>query len=498
MAKPLRPDSEPSPSGTARTSFFAIFPSVVLPVFLAIVDQTIVATALPGIAGDLGHVESLAWVVIAYLIAVTVSSPVYGRLGDMLGRRRLMFVALGLGVCGTIVAAAAPSFDILLVGRVVQGLGGGGLMTLTQALVGEAVPPRERAKYQGHLATIALTSNAFGPVVGGLLTEHFGWRSVFLVNTPLWILAIMLVLRLPDRKGSGEKFSFDFPGLLLYASFTIAVLLGLQYVQKLDSVSIGTALALLLAAIAFLVLLVLRERSARAPLFPPTVVSNPSIWRSDGLAACHGAILVSMITFSPIYFHVVHGVSIAQTGLLLLPMTVALATGSLATGRIVSWSGYTAIFPSWGMLVVTLLLASLALSAPALSAVQTSLLIGLTALFMGSVMGVVQVTVQVSAGQSMLGTAAATVQLSRSLGASFGTAAVGTVLFVTMRTMDPQAAEIMTSILERGGDVAAVSRLAAAQAQSVIGDAFRFGFATMAVFAAISSILAWSIPLRKI
>jgi predicted MFS family arabinose efflux permease len=371
-------------------------------------------------------------------------------------------------------------------------------MTLTQALVGEAVPPRQRAKYQGYLATVALTSNAFGPVVGGLLTELFGWRSVFLVNTPLWLLAIMLVLRLPDRRGSGEKFSFDFAGLVLYASFTIAVLLGLQYVQKLDVASLGTALALLLAAIAFMVLLVLRERSAGAPLFPPTVVSNPSIWRSDGLAACHGAILVSLITFSPIYFHVVHGVSIAQTGLLLLPMTIALATGSLATGRIVSWSGYTAIFPSWGMLVVALLLASLALGAPMLNAFQTSLMLGLTALFMGSVMGVVQVTVQVSAGPSMLGTAAATVQLSRSLGASFGTAAVGAVLFVTMRMMDPQAAEVMTSILQRSGDVPALAQATGLQARSVIGDAFRFGFATMAIFAAISSLLAWSIPLRKI
>ena len=497
MAKPLRPDPEPTSSGAAGASFFAIFPSVVLPVFLAIVDQTIVATALPGIAGDLGHVESVAWVVIAYLIAVTISSPVYGRLGDMLGRRRLMFVALGLGICGTAAAAMAPSFEFLLAARVLQGLGGGGLMTLTQALVGEAVPPRERAKYQGYLATVALTSNAFGPVVGGLLTEHFGWRAVFVVNSPLWALAIMLVLRLPHRKGSGEKFSFDFAGLLLYAGFTIGVLLGLQYVQKLDSASLGTALALLLAAIVFLVLLVLRERSAAAPLFPPVVVRNPSIWRSDGLAACHGAILVSMITFSPIYFHVVHSVSIAQTGLLLLPMTVALATGSMTTGRIVSRTGYTAVFPSWGMLVVTLALLFLALSAPLLNALQASALLGLTALFMGSVMGVVQVTVQVSAGPSMLGTAAATVQLSRSLGASFGTAAVGAVLFISMRMMDPQAADIMLAALQRGGSATAASPVVA-EAGAVIADAFRLGFATMAIFAALSSILAWSMPLRRI
>ncbi len=183
----MKDDIEPkTPTGRL---FLTVFPSIMLPMFLAIVDQTIVATALPAMAASLGGVERVSWVVVAYLVAGTIAAPVYGQLRDVYGGKRMMFVALGIFLASSLLCAASASMEMLAFARVLQGLGGGGLMTLSQALIGETIPPRERARYQGYLAGIMVTSSTFGPVAGGLLTHYFGWRSVFLVNLPLGIIA---------------------------------------------------------------------------------------------------------------------------------------------------------------------------------------------------------------------------------------------------------------------------------------------------------------------
>src|SRR6204780_522212 len=183
----------------AGPTFLAIFPSIMLPMFLAVVDQTIVATALPSIAAATGEVERASWIVVSYLVASTIAAPIYGKLGDAFGRRRLMFVALGVFIGASVLCAASPTIELLALARVLQGLGGGGLMTLSQALVGEAIPPRERARYQGYLAGVGISANAFGPVAGGFMAQHLGWQSIFLINLPLGLLAPVLTLRLPSH-----------------------------------------------------------------------------------------------------------------------------------------------------------------------------------------------------------------------------------------------------------------------------------------------------------
>jgi MFS family permease len=169
--------------------FLTVFPSIMLPMFLAVADQTIVATALPAIASSLGEVERVSWVVVSYLIANTIAAPVYGRLGDSFGRRRMMLAALALFVIGSLLCALAPNIEVLTAMRVLQGFGGGGLMTLSQALIGETFPPRERGRYQGYLAGVAVSSSTFGPVAGGYLTQALGWQSIFLINLPLGLVA---------------------------------------------------------------------------------------------------------------------------------------------------------------------------------------------------------------------------------------------------------------------------------------------------------------------
>src|SRR5260370_12629590 len=178
-----------------RSLFLHVFPSIMMPMFLAVIDQTIVATALPEFAASLGGFERVSGVVISYLVAGTVAAPVYGQLGDVFGRRRLMFVALPIFLAASLFCAFATSIEMLTLGRVLQGLGGGGLMTLSQALIGETVPPRERGRYQGYLAPVALSSNPLGPVAGGSLTHHPRWRSRFLIHRPLAPAVVLLSLR---------------------------------------------------------------------------------------------------------------------------------------------------------------------------------------------------------------------------------------------------------------------------------------------------------------
>jgi MFS family permease len=493
----VTPDAGQQPIGFK--AFLALFASIMVPMFLATIDQTIVAAALPAIAGDLGGVDRVSWVVIAYLVAATVAAPVYGRLGDLLGRRRLLFVALTVVIAASALCGLAQSVEMLTVFRVLQGLGGGRLMALSQALIGEAVAPRHRVRYQGITATIGVSSGAFGAVAGGFLTEHFGWRSVFFVGIPIGLVAIGLALRLPARPGTGKAFRFDTAGALLFAIFISAAMVMLHSLQEFDTRALLPLVGLLSLAVAAALALVWREKRAADPLLPLGLLRNPTIWRADALAACHGGVLVSLLTFLPIYLRVVHGAAAGSIGLLLLPVATLVSVGSMLTGWMVSRTGRTAIFPSVGLLAATLLLLILALTSPYLELPALAGLLAVNALFMGTVMGVVQVTVQSSAGPGFLGTAAASVQFSRSLGSALGTAVVGAVLFAGLSTVDIEAGRLFGAIVQEGPDALAMlsPERQAAIALEIAG-AFRAAFLTMAVIASIGLVLAWSLPLRRI
>ena len=230
-----------SPESATIPGFFTIFPSIMLPMFLAVVDQTIVATALPAIAAGTGEVERVSWIVVAYLIAATIAAPIYGRLGDAFGRRRLMFFALALFIVASVPARPSPTIEWLTLARVLQGLGGGGLMTLSQALVGETIPPRERARYQGYLATVAVCANTFGPVAGGYLTEHFGWQSIFLVNVPIGLDRHRADLPAEARRRRAAiEWRADPGGLIQFTLFVATTLLALEQAQHVNLSTLPT------------------------------------------------------------------------------------------------------------------------------------------------------------------------------------------------------------------------------------------------------------------
>ena len=494
------PEPDPSPSGAKQVRFLTIFPSIMLPMFLAVVDQTIVATALPAIAAATGRVERASWIVVAYLVAATIAAPIYGRLGDAFGRRRLMFAALAVFIVASVLCALAPTIELLTLARVLQGLGGGGLMTLSQALIGESIPPRERARYQGYLATVAMTANSFGPVAGGYLTEHFGWQSIFLVNVPIGLGAVALTWRMPSHTSAEpHQWRADPGGLILFAIFVATTLLALEQAQHVNLAALPVAGALLVAGLVALIWLVRHENRAPSPLIPLGLLRMPAIWRSDAMAAFHGAALVSLVTFLPVYLEVVRGASPSETGLLLVPLTLGIGTGSLLTGRLVHKTGLTTAFPVAGLGLVTINLLVLALWAPDLGNVAFGGLLLWNGLFMGTVMGVVQVTVQSASGPRRLGEAAASVQFSRSIGAAFGTALVGTLLFAMLALRNPESTRVFAAMVESAGN--AMSGLNAAQraaAQADITLAFRAAFLLIAGFTTAGFFLALSHPMRRI
>ena len=483
-----------------RGLFFRVFPSICLPMFMAAVDQTIVATALPQIAASLGDVERIGWIVVAYLMATTIAAPVYGRLGDVLGRKRLLLVALAVFVAASVACALAPTLLWLIVARVAQGAGGGGLMTLSQALVGETVPPRERVRYQGYLAAIFMVSSTFGPVAGGWLTARFGWPSVFLINLPLGAVAAVLALRLPARAGGAPgRVRFDWIGLTLFTGFVAPLLLALERAQHIAVAALPGIAALVALAVASLLLLLRQERRTASPLIPVNLLRDGAIWRADAMAACVGATIVGAVTFMPIYLQVVRGAGPGQVGLLLLPLTVGIAVGALLTGRAVARTGRTAVYPSCGLAVVTGCWVLMALGAGWVPLGWLPAVFLLMSLTLGTAMPIVQVTVQIAAGSANLGAASASVQFSRSIGAALGTAAVGAVLFATLAWHDPAVASVFAELVERGP--ALLDTLPAAQravlAEDIAG-AFRAAFLVIAGFSGVGLVLAWSLPMRRI
>lgn len=492
------PETPQAPS--TRRLFFTVFPSIMLPMFMAMGDQTIVASALPAIAGALGDVERVSWVVACYLVAVTIAAPVYGYLGDLFGRRKLMFVALAIYMTSSMISAFAPSVPLLSISRFMQGLGGGGLMALSQALIGEAVPPRQRGQFQGYLAGIAVTASAFGPVAGSFLTEHFGWRAVFFLNIPTGIVATLLTMRLHARPGNKQAgWHFDVLGLVYFVSVVVPLLFALDQVRRFDMTRLPTILAVLAVATVALVLLIRREASIESPLLPVKLLRQAAIWRADLMAVCHGATLVSLVAFMPIYLRAVRQATSAQTSYVLLSITAGIGLGSVLTGRIVTRTGKTMIFPSIGLMVGTCTLIAFAVISPQLTIPQLAALLVLNSFSMGSVMGVIQVTVQTAAGPRALGQAASSVQLSRSIGAALGTATIGTVLFASLAWRDAEAAQLFSAILQSGP--AALEQLHPDRRLEVTAEvarAFRTAFLTLACFTSVGALLAWTNPMRRV
>ena len=502
----MMPDSVTHPSGTglppAPFPVWRIFPPILLPIFLAVVDGTIVAAALPAMAGAFGEVERVSWVVASYLVASTVAAPVYGRLGDAFGRRRLLLAALALFVAASVLCSSARGILSLTAARALQGFGGGGLMVLSQALLGENVPRRQLGRAQGVLAAVIVVSSTFGPVAGGVLTQFFGWSSVFLINLPLGGLAMLLALRLPAKAGAGSKGSFDWAGLLLFAGLVVPLLLALEQLQRASAATLLAAMASLGVSLLCLLLLLRQERRAAQPLFPLQMLRHPAMWRVNAMAACSGALLVSEATLLPIHLQAVDGASAAGTGLLMLPLTATVGIGSFATGWLVTRTGRLAIFPSLGQSAAAIGLLLVAFFSRDVSAALgpwgLPAMLAVVAVFQGTAMPVAQVIAQSLAPPAMLGAAAASVQLSRSIGSAAGVTIVVGALFAALGRDGATAAVFADMVRHGPAALAALPNATRAITAAHIDGGFSVAFAAVAAFATMNAVLAWTLPLRRL
>jgi MFS family permease len=487
------------PADTAR-QFWRVFPSVMLPIYMAVGDQTVVASALPAIAGALGDVERVSWVIIGYLISSTIAAPVYGYIGDVFGRRLLLFVALAIFMIGAICCAFAPTMDTLIAARVLQGFGGGGLMSMSQALLAEVIPPRERGRYQGYNATVFVAASAVGPVMGALLTAQFGWHSIFYINIPVGIIAFALIFRIQNRSLARQPgWSFDYPGLIYFVGFIVPLLLALEQIRRFDTQGSVTMVALATGAILSMLLLIRHSRRAAHPILPVGLMKQTAIWNAQAQIVCHGAMMTALIAFIPLFLRVTGVGDLQDVGFTLLLFSFFIALSSISVGWAVTRTGRTMVYPAIGMGFTALIFVWFALYAAGLTIKGIYVAMAVLAIAMGPVMTVAQVTIQSVAGRKLLGAASGSVQLARTVGAVFGTAVFGTILFATLAIKDPEAAPMFGRILNMGPEaLAAMSAPRRAEIMAEIVTGFRYGFLLLAGIAALSCILAATNPSRRI
>ena len=415
-----------------RARFRRLFVAVMVPMFLAAIDQTLLATATPVISHELGGLRDTSWLAVAYLLASVVMVPLYGRLGDRYGRRRLLLLAVALFSLGSLGCGLAPNFGTLVAARVLQGLGGGGLMTLSQALIGEVVSPRQRARSQGYFAIVFTLASVGGPLIGALVVQHASWRWLFLVNLPLCALAAWrLGSLLPDDQQHEQKGRADVTGMVL---FGLAMSLSLYWLSsaghRFDWLS-GASLGLLGIAAVFWTLLLRAERrlEARAeqPFLPVELLRLPAVRYAVLTVVGFASTMFAMVFYLPLYLQLSLGLDPAESGLLLLPLTAGIVGGAASTGRLIVRFGRPTLIPRFGLPLAALALLGMALAPP-----EKPILIALgflTGLGLGSVMSVMQIVTQTAAGPARLGAAAATMSLSRTLGSALGASAFGALIF---------------------------------------------------------------------
>jgi len=407
---------------------------LMLVMLMAALDGTIVATALPTIATDLGGLNHISWVATAYLLAETVVTPLYGKLGDQYGRRIVLQIGLIIFLVGSVLCGLSGNFDQLIAFRAVQGLGGGGLMVSAQAAIGDVVSPRERGKYQGLFGGVFGVATVLGPLVGGFLTTQLSWRWIFYINLPVGIAAfIVLTLAFPGVRAK-VRHTIDYLGTVMLsvglAALVLMVTLGGTTYPWGSAPVISLGVLCVVALIAFFLI----ERRAAEPVLPPRLFSN-SVFTSAGVVALFiGFAMFGAITFLPLYFQVVKGASPTQSGLELLPLMAGLLITSTVGGMIVTKTGRYRIFPILGTAVLTLGLFLLSGLTPHTSTFVASIYMFVAGCGIGLVMQVLIVAVQNAVGYEDLGVATSGNTLLRNIGSSLGTATVGTIFAATLAT----------------------------------------------------------------
>jgi EmrB/QacA subfamily drug resistance transporter len=427
-----------------------IFAGLLVTMLLASLDQTIFSTALPTIVGQLHGVDQQLWVTTAYILASTIMLPVYGKLGDLIGRKGLFIGAISIFIVGSIVGGLAGDMTQLIVGRAIQGLGGGGLMLLSQAIIADVVPARQRGRYMGIMGGVFALSSVAGPLLGGYFTDGPGWRWGLWMNVPLGILAIVSAvafLRLP--KNTKGRPSIDYAGMILLALASTGIVLtsvwgGTTY--KWDSLTIiSLIVATVVAAVAF----VLVERKAAEPIMPLHLFKflNFNLTTVAGLII--GIAMFGALGYLPTYLQMVTGVNATSAGLLLIPLMAGLLVTSIGSGQFVSKTGRYKALPIIGTVITAGALALLSTMTATMPVWQICAYLAIMGIGLGMAMQILILIVQNTFPNSEVGTATASNNYFRQIGASIGSAVVGSIFVANLKHL------VSTRLPSTGGAPAA-------------------------------------------
>jgi EmrB/QacA subfamily drug resistance transporter len=423
-----------------------VFVGVQLGQVMSTLDGTIVATALPTITGDLGGFSRVTWVVTAYVLGVVATMPLYGKIGDLYGRKNVLVAAISLFLVASVACGLAQTMNQLLVARFVQGLGGGGLATLAMAVIADVVPARQLGRWLGYQGVIFAISSVAGPVVGGLFVDHLSWRWAFLINVPIGMVAMTIVLtrlRIPYRR---IPHALDLWGSALLATALACLVLVATLGGRELPWGSARLIGLVLAIITLVVLFVRRERVAPEPVLPLSLLRDPVMRVCVGVNFTSGLLLWCGIFFVPLFVQEVRGVTPTRAGFVLMPLMFGAAFGTLVSGRVVARSGRYRRWPLAGSVLMLAGMALLATLGPATPVV----LVGVYALVLGTGVGFVMqpslLAAQNSAAQRDLGTATSTALLFRSLGNTIGIPIFGGILNAGLAS-GPRTASAFADVL---------------------------------------------------